>query len=43
VTSAAFRFRRRCEELIRAEIVRTVASPDEADSEIAHLLSVLRR
>jgi RNA polymerase sigma-70 factor (ECF subfamily) len=43
VTSAAFRFRRRCEELIRTEIVRTVASPDEADSEIAHLLSVLRR
>lgn len=42
VTSAAFRFRRRCEELIRHEITRTVASPDEVDGEIAHLLAVLR-
>jgi RNA polymerase sigma factor (sigma-70 family) len=42
VTSAAFRFRRRCEELIRSEIARTVVSPDEVDGEIAHLLSVLR-
>jgi RNA polymerase sigma factor (sigma-70 family) len=42
VTSAAFRFRRRCEELIRQEISRTVASPEEVDEEIAHLLAVLR-
>lgn len=42
VTSAAFRFRRRCEELIRQEISRTVESPEEVDEEIAHLLAVLR-
>lgn len=43
VTSAAFRMRRRCEELIRDEIARTVDSPDQVDEEIAHLLAVLRR
>ena len=42
VTSAAFRLRRRCEELIRAEIAQTVADPDEVEEEIAHLLAVLR-
>ena len=42
VTSAAFRLRRRCEELIRAEITRTVASADDVEEEIAHLLAVLR-
>ncbi len=42
VTSAAFRLRRRCEELIRAEIAQTVASAGELEEEIAHLLAVLR-
>ena len=42
VTSAAYRMRRRCEELIRAEISRTVASQDEVEEEISHLLAVLR-
>ena len=42
VTSAAFRLRRRCEELIRAEITRNVASADDVEEEIAHLLAVLR-
>jgi RNA polymerase sigma factor (sigma-70 family) len=42
VTSAAFRMRRRCEELIRDEITRTVADPGEVEEEIAHLLAVLR-
>jgi RNA polymerase sigma factor (sigma-70 family) len=42
ITSAAFRFRRRCEELIRAEIASTVAGADEVEDEVAHLLAVLR-
>lgn len=42
VTSAAFRMRRRCEEIIRDEIARTVADPREVEEEIAHLLAVLR-
>ncbi len=42
ITSAAFRLRRRCEELIRAEIAQTVASAGELEEEIAHLLAVLR-
>ena len=42
ITSAAFRMRRRCEELIRDEIARTVADPREVEEEIAHLLAVLR-
>lgn len=42
VTSAAFRLRRRCEELIRAEIARTVAGADEIEEEVSHLLAVLR-
>jgi RNA polymerase sigma factor (sigma-70 family) len=42
VNSSAYRMRRRCEELIRSEIARTVADPREADDEITHLLAVLR-
>ena len=42
ITSAAFRMRRRCEEIIREEIARTVADPGEVEEEIAHLLAVLR-
>jgi RNA polymerase sigma-70 factor (ECF subfamily) len=41
VTSAAFRMRRRCEEIIREEIARTVADPREVEEEIAHLMAVL--
>jgi RNA polymerase sigma factor (sigma-70 family) len=42
VYSSAFRMRRRCEELIRSEIARTVADPREADDEITHLRAMLR-
>jgi RNA polymerase sigma-70 factor (ECF subfamily) len=43
VASTAFRFRRRCEELIRAEIAQTVEGPAEVEEEVAYLLAVLRR
>jgi RNA polymerase sigma-70 factor (ECF subfamily) len=42
VTSAAFRMRRRCQEIIRDEIARTVADPRDAEEEIGYLLAVLR-
>lgn len=39
--SAVHRFRRRYRELVREEIARTVASPDDIDEEIRYLLSVI--
>lgn len=39
--SAIHRIRRRFAELLRAEISRTVAHPDDIDDEIRHLLSAL--
>lgn len=40
--SAIHRMRRRFAELLRAEISRTVAEPDEVEDEIRHLLAALR-
>jgi RNA polymerase sigma-70 factor (ECF subfamily) len=41
VRVAAHRMRRRYRELLRAEIARTVASPDEVDDELRHLMQCL--
>jgi RNA polymerase sigma factor (sigma-70 family) len=41
VKSAAFRLRRRYQELIREEIAQTIAAPEEVEAEIRHLLRVL--
>jgi len=41
VAVAVHRLRARCQELWRAEIARTVASPEEIDGEIRHLLAEL--
>ena len=41
VTSAIFRIRRRYAEILRDEVSQTVASPDEVEAEIRHLISVL--
>ena len=38
---AVHRLRRRYRQLIRAEVANTVASPDEVDAEMRHLLQVL--
>jgi len=41
VTSAIFRMRRRYAEILRDEVSQTVASPDDVEAEIRHLISVL--
>ncbi len=43
VTVAIHRMRRRYGELLRDEIAQTVASPEEVEAEIAHLLRVIAR
>jgi RNA polymerase sigma factor (sigma-70 family) len=43
VRVAVHRLRRRCRDLIRAEIAQTVAAPSEVDAEIQHLMSVMGR
>lgn len=43
VAVAVHRMRDRCRELMYAEIARTVASPDELESEVRHLLATLER
>lgn len=40
---AVHRLRRRCGELLRAEIARTVASGEEVEDELRHLLDVVSR
>jgi len=42
VRGAVHRLRRRFGEMLRAEIVETLADPSEADDEIRHLLAVVR-
>jgi DNA-directed RNA polymerase specialized sigma24 family protein len=41
VKSAVFRLRQRYRELVREEVANTVASPEEVDGEIRHLISVI--
>ena len=41
VKVAAHRLRERYRELLRAEVVRTVASPEQADDELRHLIAVI--
>ena len=41
VTSAIYRMRRRYAEILREEVSQTVASPDEVEEEIRHLITVL--
>ena len=41
VRVAVHRLRRRCGELVRQEIAHTVASPEEVDQELEHLLALL--
>ena len=41
VTVAVHRLRRRYGQLLREEIMRTVASPDEVDAELQHLIRVV--
>jgi RNA polymerase sigma factor (sigma-70 family) len=41
IKSAVYRLRRRHREIVREEIARTVARPEEVDGEIRHLLTVL--
>ena len=41
VKVAAYRLRQRYREILRGEIARTVADPEEVDDEIRHLFSVL--
>lgn len=43
VAVAVHRLREKCRELMYAEIARTVASPDEMESEVRHLLTTLER
>ena len=43
VAVAVHRMRERCRELMNVEIARTVASPDEMEAEIRHLLATLER
>ena len=43
VAVAVHRLREKCRDLMYAEIARTVASPDELESEVRHLLSTLER
>jgi len=40
VKMAVHRLRKRYGELLRAEIARTVASPQEVDEEIRHLIAI---
>ena len=41
VKVSVHRLRRRCRELLRAEIAQTVAGPEEVDEELRHLFSAL--
>ncbi|MBM3846044.1 MAG: sigma-70 family RNA polymerase sigma factor [Verrucomicrobia bacterium] len=43
VAVAVHRMRDRCRDLMHVEIARTVASPEEMESEIRHLLATLER
>lgn len=43
VAVAVHRMREKCRELMYEEIARTVASPDELESEVRHLLATLER
>ena len=43
VAAAVRRLRQRYQELVRAEIAHTVASPDDVNEEMRHLLAVLAR
>jgi RNA polymerase sigma-70 factor (ECF subfamily) len=42
VKVAAHRLRRRCRDLLRAEIAQTVASPDEVEDAVRHLFDAVR-
>ena len=42
VKSAVYKIRQRFGQVLRAEIARTVASPDEVDDELRHLVGALR-
>ncbi len=41
VKVSVHRLRRRCRELLREEIARTVAGPEEVDEELRYLFSAL--
>ena len=43
VAVAVHRLREKCRDLMYAEIARTVASPEELESEVRHLLATLER
>jgi RNA polymerase sigma-70 factor (ECF subfamily) len=43
VKTAVYRLRRRFQELLRAEIAQTVASPDEVEDELRDLFAAVRR
>jgi hypothetical protein len=43
VKSAVLRMRQRYRELVRGEVANTVQSPEEVDSEIRYLISVISR
>lgn len=43
VAVAVHRMREKCRELMYVEIAKTVASPDEMESEVRHLLTTLER
>ncbi len=43
VAVAVHRMRERCRELMNTEIAKTVASPEEMESEVRHLLATLER
>jgi RNA polymerase sigma-70 factor (ECF subfamily) len=43
VKTAAYRLRRRYQELIRAEVAQTVASPEEVEDELRGLFAAVRR
>ena len=43
VKSAVYRLRQRHRELLREEILQTVAAPGDVDDELRHLISVLGR
>jgi RNA polymerase sigma-70 factor (ECF subfamily) len=42
VKVAVHRLRRRCQELVRAEIAETVAGPEEVEEEIRDLFAAVR-
>ncbi len=42
VKVAVYRLRQRFRELLRAEVAQTVATPEEVDAELRHLIAVLR-